>query len=148
MKAEEMLKSHKVRPTANRLIVISALMEHEHPMSIKEFEENYVNLDKSTIFRTLRLFAKHHLIHEIEDGSGALKYELCHSNHSEEHNDLHPHFFCELCKRTICLSNVTIPVVKFTDGSIVHSVNYVLKGICGDCCRRQSVFSVNEFVEG
>ena len=45
MKAEEMLKSHKVRPTANRLIVISALMEHEHPMSIKEFEENRTEKD-------------------------------------------------------------------------------------------------------
>ena len=148
MNAENILKSHRVRLTTNRIIVVRALMGHKHPMSLKDLEERVATLDRSSIFRTLRLFAKHHLIHEIEDGSGALKYELCHANHTKEHNDLHPHFFCELCKRTKCLSDVPIPIVRFTDGSVVRSVNYVLKGVCGDCAGRQFVVGIDETVEG
>ena len=75
MDAESILISHNVRPTTNRIIVMRALMMHDKLMSIKDFEEKIITLDRSSIFRTLRLFVKHHLIHEVEDGSGALKYE-------------------------------------------------------------------------
>lgn len=145
MDAESILISHNVRPTTNRIIVMRALMMHDKLMSIKDFEEKIITLDRSSIFRTLRLFVKHHLIHEVEDGSGALKYELCRAEHcTDHHDDLHPHFFCESCKRTVCLSDMPIPKVSFVDGSIVHSVNFVLKGICGECAGSGPVVGVDE----
>ncbi len=133
MEYEDVLVGHGVKPTANRLLVLKALAGNNRPISLKEFEERLVTLDKSSIFRCLKLFAEKHLIHEIEDGSGALKYELCTSNHIEEHNDLHPHFFCERCKETTCLYDMPMPHVRLEGGYEVHSVNYIIKGICNKC---------------
>jgi Fur family ferric uptake transcriptional regulator len=132
---ENILLSHGVRPTSNRILVLRTLMESDRPLSIKDFVSLIVSLDKSSIFRCLRYFAKHHLIHEIEDGSGALKYEFCHAEHTEEHSDMHPHFYCKSCKRTICLTDIPLPIIALEDGSIIHSANYVIKGICAKCAQ-------------
>lgn len=133
---ENILLSHGIRPTSNRILVLRTLQESDYPLSIKDFTTRIISLDKSSIFRCLRYFAEHHLIHEVEDGSGALKYELCHTEHTEEHTDMHPHFYCECCRRTICLSDIPLPMVPLTDGSIVHSANYVIKGVCGKCASK------------
>ena len=69
-----------VKPTAMRLLVYRELERSQRPLSLKEMEERMPNAERSTIFRTLTLFLEHHLIHGIEDGSGALRYELCTSN--------------------------------------------------------------------
>ena len=139
MNIEDVLLSQDIKPTLNRCEIMRVLLESDFPLSIKDFENTALGLDKSSIFRCLRLFAEHSLIHEIEDGSGALKYEFCHVEHTNEHTDLHPHFYCELCKRTICLTDIPIPNIKVTDGSIINSANFVLKGICSNCADNKNV---------
>lgn len=129
------LLAHGVKPTSNRILVLRTLAESPFPLSMKDFADRVVSLDKSSIFRCLRHFVECHLVHEVEDGTGAVKYEICRADHSAGKSDLHPHFYCESCKRTICLSDVPLPVVEMTDGSVVHSANYVLKGVCGDCVK-------------
>lgn len=135
MKIEEFLLAHSVKPTANRCEILRVLLSHDNPMSIKELEIYVGHLDKSSIFRTLRIFVECHIIHEIEDGSGSLKYELCHSEHTNEHADFHPHFYCESCNQTVCLTNMRIPDVELDDDSVIHGINFVIKGICGNCAR-------------
>lgn len=44
---------------------------------MSELEDALESVDKSTVFRTLSLFAARHLLHEIEDGSGSTKYCIC-----------------------------------------------------------------------
>ncbi|MBQ4368007.1 MAG: transcriptional repressor, partial [Muribaculaceae bacterium] len=93
----------------------------------------------STIYRTITLFLTHHLIHAIDDGSGTFKYAVCSNDcHcGEEGNealgDLHAHFSCERCGRTVCLTSIQVPVVALPEHCEVHSVNYVLKGLCAEC---------------
>ena len=48
-------------------------------------------------------------------------------------DDLHAHFYCERCHRTYCLSRIHVPVVSLPGNFQVHSINYVLKGICSHC---------------
>lgn len=81
-------------------------------------------------------FASRHLVHVIEDGSGAAKYEACqgHSDHSID--DMHPHFHCEGCGVTVCLDDTPVPLVSVPDGYEVYSVNYVIKGLCGVCASK------------
>ena len=47
--------------------------------------------------------------------------------------DLHSHFYCEKCHRTFCLEGTHIPVIDLPKGFTLHSINYVLKGICPEC---------------
>ena len=80
---DDILQSRQVRPTANRIAIFRELLNAGGPLSMAELEERLVTIDKSGLSRTLGLFASRHLVHVIEDGSGAAKYEACqgHSDH-------------------------------------------------------------------
>lgn len=131
----ELLQAHEIRPTVNRILTIRALHGAGRPMSLSELEYKLLTVDKSGIFRALTLFREHHLVHVIEDGDGGVKYELCMSHSGDDDDDVHVHFYCEHCHRTLCLDDVPIPPVKLPAGYRQLSANYVVKGICSDCSR-------------
>ena len=131
---EQLLEQHGVKPTANRIIVARTLAHASMPMSLSELENSILTIDKSGVFRALKLFDEHHLVHTIDNGSGGTRYELCHSHgHNGEDDDLHPHFFCEHCRRTYCLHDLSLPQPDLPNGFVVTSVNYVVKGTCPHC---------------
>ena len=117
----------------NRIVVLRALATSARPLTLLELENRILTIDKSGIFRALTLFRDHHLVHTIDDGSGAMRYELCHSHSQQEDDDLHVHFFCERCQRTFCLDGVAVPQVAVPPGFTVRSANYIVKGFCPDC---------------
>jgi Fur family ferric uptake transcriptional regulator len=139
MTTEALLQSAGVRPTANRLLVARCLAASAFPMSLMQIEDALDSLDKSSVFRVLRLFAEHHLVHEIDDGSGSLKYELCEGNHhtTDDGNaadeDEHVHFFCTRCRRTYCLDSIPVPHIALAEGYTVESRSYLVKGLCPHC---------------
>ena len=128
----EILESHDIKPTANRIVVTKALMAAERPMSLTELEYKILTVDKSNIFRALTLFKEHHLVHVIEDGGNGVRYELCHSHSHNEDEDAHVHFFCEKCKKTFCL-DISIPDVTLPEEYEITTVNFMVKGICPAC---------------
>lgn len=131
----ELLVSHGIRPTSNRIIVLRSLALSARPLTLAELEEKLLSVDKSGIFRALTLFREHHLVHTIEDGSGGLRYELCHGHGGEDDDDLHVHFFCEQCHRTFCLDGVSVPTVAVPPGFTVISSSHIVKGICPNCAK-------------
>ena len=135
----ELLESHGVKPTANRILVLRTLAGAFRPMSLAELEQKILTIDKSGIFRAITLFRDHHLVHVIEDGSDGVRYELCHSNdHHHEDNDMHVHFYCEQCNRTFCIDNTPIPQVELPEGYSMTSANFVVKGTCPECGERRT----------
>lgn len=130
---ESTLESRGVKPTAMRLLVYRALRKARHPLSLRDLEEHLVTADRSTIFRTLTLLLQHQLIHGIEDGSGALKYEICQGHDECTLQDQHSHFYCEQCHRTFCLPDIPIPIVSLPQGFTASSINYMIKGTCPQC---------------
>ena len=97
-------------------------------------DEDYVNQAVyDNIFRTLQLFRDAHLVHALEDTGEGIRYELCHSHSHETDDDLHVHFFCEKCHRTLCLEDVHIPEVVVPEGYSALSASYLIRGICPSC---------------
>lgn len=133
---EKLLKKHGIKPTSNRILVAKALADEEHPSSLTELEEKLVSVDKSGISRALTLFREQHLVHSIEDGEGAIKYELCMSHDGKEDDDIHVHFYCEKCHKMYCLYDTPIPHVPLPVGFSNDSANYVIKGICAECNKK------------
>lgn len=127
------LSLRDIKPTAMRLLILRTMMEMRRAVSMADLEEKLDTVDKSTIFRTLTLFLSHHLIHGVDDGSGSLKYAVCDNSCNCVVQDLHSHFYCEKCHRTFCLEGTHIPVIDLPKGFTLHSINYVLKGICPEC---------------
>lgn len=132
----ELLERHGIRATANRIMIVKALAAEQAPKTVKDLEDTLVLIDKSNIFRTLAIFKEQHLVHSIEDGNGALRYELCLSHSDDEDDDEHVHFFCEECGRTFCLHSVPLPDVALPAGYRPRSANYLVKGLCPACARK------------
>jgi len=139
---EKVLAQRDIKPTALRLLILQTMMRADCAVSLTDLEARLGTVDKSTIFRTLTLFLAHHLVHQVDDGSGHTKYAVCeeHCRCGEDRHrnlaDLHPHFYCERCHRTYCLRGQPIPQVVLPEGFHLHSANYVLKGLCPDCRRK------------
>ena len=130
---EEILQQHGIRPTAVRILLLEIMERFENTFSLADLETEADTLDKSSIFRSLTLFARHHLLHVVEDGSGATKYCLCHNDHACRVEEMHCHFHCEICGKTFCLDNIHIPVISYPEVSEVREINYLIKGRCPAC---------------
>lgn len=135
---EKVLQEHGIKPTANRILVLKALAEFDHPATMAELEDRIDSIDKSGIFRTLTLLKENHLLHQIDDGCEGVRYELCHA-HGQIDDDRHVHFHCEICHRTFCMEQIPVPSVKFPEGFLVDSINYMAKGICPECARKKAL---------
>lgn len=131
--AADILAAKSVKSTPNRLLVLHALLRAGHPVSLTDLETDLETMDRSSIFRVLTLFGSHDIVHSIEDGSGSLKYEVCHGEHSCTVDDMHVHFYCESCQRTTCFEDIHIPQVPLPPGYHPRSVNYMVKGLCPTC---------------
>lgn len=147
-KLEKLLEKKSVKATAIRLLILRTLHEQDSALSLSELEAKLGTIDKSTIFRTLSLFADHHLIHAINDSSGQTKYavckEDCHCQEDEGFSDLHTHFSCERCQRTFCLRDIPVPKPELPEGFFLHSANYVVFGLCPECSRFKPKTTIKE----
>ena len=132
---EQQLLARNIKPTAIRILILKEVTEIRSSFSLADLEERLDTVDKSTIFRTLTIFHEHHLIHTIDDGSGSLKYSLCEEGCDCSLNKLHVHFYCNECKHTFCIRNVSIPSVPLPEGFSTESINYVMKGTCSNCAK-------------
>ena len=97
-----------LRPSPVRNLIAKALWESHAPMSAQDLETVLETVDRSSISRAMSMFANHGFVHVVDDGSGSLKYELCHSTDSH-----------------------------LPDGYEPLSVNYVIKGLCPKCAEKK-----------
>lgn len=133
---EAVLAGKGIKPTANRILVLNALMQASRPVSLADLEAALHPMDKASVFRVLELFAEKEVIHVIEDGSRSLKYEFCHSPSHHSVSDQHVHFYCEKCDKVYCFDDIAVPQVEIPADFQVKSINFMFKGICPDCDRR------------
>lgn len=132
---EEVLSRHGVKPTSVRLLVWQQCERQTKTFSLADLEEMLPHMDRSSIFRALRLFTEQHLLHEVNDGSGHQKYCVCRCH--DEHHTGHVHFTCTRCGRTYCLTELTIPHIPLPEGFRMQESEFVIKGTCPGCERKQ-----------
>uniref|UniRef100_UPI004047A279 Fur family transcriptional regulator n=1 Tax=Flavobacteriaceae TaxID=49546 RepID=UPI004047A279 len=133
-KIVQLLESKGIRPTAMRLMTYKRLVELEVAISLGNLEKDFKVSERSTLFRTIKTFEEKGIVHQIEDGTGVVKYALCEENcECEVGNDLHLHFHCNNCNETVCLTEHKIPHISLPDGYITEDINLVVKGICEKC---------------
>lgn len=136
MDFEEKLKNAGIRATSVRLLVYKTIYTQMHDaFSLLDVMEKLPYADNSSVFRALTLFAEHHLLHMIDDGSGMQKYCVCHCG---KFMCQHAHFTCTICHETTCLKDIPLPKVNIPEGYVVDEAEYVLKGICPKCRRKGS----------
>lgn len=135
---EKLLLAHGIRPTAVRLLICGVIESMHDTFSITDIEMELDSVDRSSIFRAVSLFADHHLLHVIDDGSGQKKYCLCHNDHQCRADEMHCHFHCERCHKTFCLENTHVPIVSYPEGFRLDSVEYLMHGLCRSCAAKEA----------
>ncbi|OBX26140.1 Fur family ferric uptake transcriptional regulator [Gelidibacter algens] len=133
-KLEKTLESRTVRPTAMRLLVLKFLLQKKVAVSLTNIEEYFDNSERTTLYRTLKTFEENGIVHQIDDGTGTIKYAVCEENcNCELEQDLHLHFYCNNCDETVCLTEYKIPHINLPEGYLAENVNLVIKGLCEKC---------------
>ena len=127
------LQLKNIKPTAMRQLVLRVLTKQKKAINLNEIEQHFDNVDRSTLFRTLKTFQDNNLIHSIDDGTGSVKYALCEDSCTCEPEYLHVHFLCQKCGQTFCFKDLPVPQPKLPEGFDFDNANFVVKGTCSSC---------------
>lgn len=131
----EHLLEHGVKPTSVRMLVWKEVSNQHETFTLNDAERWMPYMDRSSIFRALRLFTEHHLLHEIDDGTGYKKYCVCRCADGQHLN--HIHFTCTICGQTYCLEDYHIPAVSLPRGFVMEDAEFVIKGVCAKCFQKK-----------
>lgn len=134
-RAERILQTNHLRNTAGRAEVLDTFLVHDHALAHRDIEEKLSSqLDRVTLYRTLKTFLDKGIIHKVLDDTGNIKYALCgEACPEEEHNHNHVHFKCTSCGHTMCLEQVLIPSVSLPRGYRYAEANLLIHGVCDKC---------------
>ncbi len=131
--AQQLLKEKNIRITANRILILESFLKSSYSLSIADIEESLPWADRATIFRTLMTFKEKALLHTIKDDDKALKYALCSGACQVNHHHIHPHFHCDICSKTYCLTQYEFPTPDLPENFKANNYSLIINGICSDC---------------
>ena len=98
-----LLDKKGISVTPIRLLVLQTFLKYPQAFSLKDLEEKLFYSERSTIFRTLQLFEKKGIIHEIISSDGIKSFALCSGCEDEIHHDQHAHLKCKKCASVFCI---------------------------------------------
>jgi len=132
---DDLLKSSGLRITPTRQEVLSILYNSNVALSSQDLEEKISSdVDRITLYRTLKSFQEKGIIHKAIDGTDITRFAICKSDcNSHEHRDNHIHFHCQQCGNTFCMDHITIPELNVQTPHQVIDVNIIMKGNCETC---------------
>jgi Fur family transcriptional regulator, ferric uptake regulator len=131
----EILKRNELSVTEGRKKILELFLSSDGALAHADIEKRTgENFDRVTVYRTLQTFVDKGIIHHIPTTDNSILYALCKDNcEAGHHHDNHVHFVCDVCNKTICLEEVTVPQVKLPKGFTPNHAEMVVSGICGDC---------------
>lgn len=131
-----LLKNFRLRSTPTRQEILRLFLKKDFALSHGDIESEIASdIDRVTVYRTLKTFFDKGLIHKVLDDGGTVKYALCTEACSvTKHRHEHVHFKCVECGQTNCLE-VDIPLIKLPKGYVSKEVNVLIQGTCENCSR-------------
>jgi Fe2+ or Zn2+ uptake regulation protein len=124
------LAGRLIRPTIQRIKILDYLINDPcHPTAdqiYKDLHKEIITLSKTTIYNTLKLFARAGIVKELDFGNSETRYDVIIENHS--------HFLCKGCGS---ISNFYINLDDWScselNGFKIIERNVYFKGLCPDC---------------
>lgn len=137
---KEILKSHGLKVTNQRVLLLEALSKHkgEHltPEEIYEIvKEEHPEIGLATVYRTIQLLCQLELVEKVVLVDGIVRYEMAERGRGRAHH--HHHIICLDCGNVESfeddlLENLESAIAKKTGFEIVnHEVKFY--GYCNKC---------------
>ena len=135
MKFQEYAVKEGLKSTRQRDIILDYFLSSKRHLSIEELyrkiRARYPRIGYATVCRTLKLFVKSGIAHEIHFGDGQTRYD--HVSEGEHHD----HLICTSCGMIAEFENKTIEelqnVVAERHNFHINSHKLELYGLCAQC---------------
>lgn len=134
--AREYLEQSGQDPTLNRVLVLCALAESDHPLTAKEVHRLVMarhKLNRVTVYRILDLFAEAGVVNRISSGDRSFRY----CARPGRWRQGHVHFHCTRCGDVQCLEKDVLPFnAQELAESLpmdVENIELRLDGVCQAC---------------
>ena len=132
--ALEALRATGTRLTPQRVMILQAMVDAQTHLTADEIHGRvhpvYPYMDLATVYRTLQLFKRLHIVTEIDLRDGPAQYELAGAGR-------HHHMVCRVCRGTFDLSPHYLDefrgalMTAFGFEPDLHS--FTITGICAAC---------------
>ena len=136
--AIKILRSSKLRQTAPRIAILTAMLQANAPLTQEQIAEHIGPSapNKTTIYRTLMNLVEKNLVHKAFLHERTWHFELAH--HCGQHQ-CHPHFTCSQCRQTQCMTSVSAPLIKLPEGFQIHRQQIRIEGLCSTCLKKNEI---------
>lgn len=139
MDAIKRLQNHNIKPSVQRIAIMSYLMEHHTHPTVDEIYmalfPSIPTLSKTTVYNTLKLLSKQGVVQILTIDERKTCYDADTAPHA--------HFLCKHCGKIFdleCNANIGKVEDMDMDGYDVQEIHYYYKGIC-KCCKKEQRFS-------
>ena len=137
METKEILKENKLKVTKGRIEILNILKSSENSLSAEKIYHIYrcsnVNINLSTIYRTLELFEEKGITEKITLNDGVFSYKLKGKTHKH-------HLECDICHKEVevpCPMLQIQELVQNSTGFTLTDHELVMRGVCKDCKKKQ-----------
>ena len=133
------LRRHGHRVTPQRVIILEAMAARGGHMTAEEIYQlvsgDHPYINRSTVYRTLDMLSREHIISATDLGKGCTHYEV-------RRDEPHHHMVCQQCGQVAEVDHTLLEPLRLAlkrkydfSANIEH---FAIFGICGACRRRAS----------
>ena len=137
MEPKEVLKEKEIKITKGRIEILNILKNSENSLSAEKIHQIYrcsdININLSTIYRTLELFEEKEITEKITLNDGVFSYKLKGNTHRH-------HLECDICHKEVeipCPMLQIQEMVQNSTGFTLTDHDLVMKGVCKECKKKQ-----------
>ncbi len=132
--ASEAIKAAGRRVTVQRVAVMDAIRDIGGHVTVEQIaarlRESYPQIDLATVYRTVDLLGRLHLVNEVRVGAVS-RYEYAAPGYR------HGHMVCEHCGKTFHLAPERLQdlreKVQADTGFDLHTEHFTMSGLCAEC---------------
>ena len=136
MEPNEILKRNGIKITPGRVEILNILTNSENSLSAEKiyhiYRNNNININLSTVYRTLELFEEKGITEKITLNDGVFSYKLKKETHRH-------HLQCDICHKEVeipCPMLQIQEMVQNSTGFTLTDHDLVMKGVCKDCKKK------------
>lgn len=136
MTAREHLEKYDIRPSVQRLAVMTYLLNHATHPTVEEIyadlRQEIPTLSKTTIYNTLELLVAKRAVVKITIEGGKAHYDgFTHT---------HAHFYCRECGKIydVPCDESTLDAIELCEGFKIDSAHLYYTGICPKCGKQRT----------
>ncbi len=131
----EYLKSHKIKPSYQRIKIYDYLYHHRTHPTVDEIYQVLVKdiptLSKTTVYNTLNLFVQESIALLLTIEENETRYDA--------NTGIHGHFKCEKCEQVTDFdADISALSASVLDSFQIHEQHLYFKGICATCLKKKN----------